>query len=89
MTRRRSRRGPAAAASGGGRDGAGPALEVVGVSRRLRPLPGAVRRELHVPAGGVVALIGSNGAGKSTVARVVSGLLADDARGPSGSTAPT
>ncbi len=29
-----------------------------------------------MPAGGITALIGSNGAGKSTVARVVSGLLA-------------
>jgi len=29
-----------------------------------------------VPAGGVTALLGSNGSGKSTVARVVSGLLA-------------
>jgi branched-chain amino acid transport system ATP-binding protein len=30
---------------------------------------------LSVPAGGIVALLGSNGAGKSTVARVVSGLV--------------
>ena len=30
---------------------------------------------LAVPAGGIVALLGSNGAGKSTVARVVSGLV--------------
>ena len=29
----------------------------------------------RVPAGGVVALVGSNGAGKSTVARTVTGLV--------------
>jgi branched-chain amino acid transport system ATP-binding protein len=29
----------------------------------------------HVPAGAVVALVGSNGAGKSTVARAVTGLI--------------
>ncbi|HEV3370784.1 MAG TPA: ATP-binding cassette domain-containing protein, partial [Acidimicrobiales bacterium] len=28
-----------------------------------------------VPAGGIVALVGSNGAGKSTVARTVTGLV--------------
>ena len=42
--------------------------------RRLRPLPGPVRRELHGPRRGGGGLLGSNGAGKSTVARVVTGL---------------
>ena len=40
---------------------------------------GAIRAlhgvSLHVPAGGIVTLIGSNGAGKSTTLRAVSGLI--------------
>jgi len=31
---------------------------------------------LHVPAGGIVALLGANGAGKSTVLKAISGVLA-------------
>jgi len=44
-------------------------------SARPTPLPCALRREPGVEAGQAVALLGSNGAGKSTVARVASGLV--------------
>ena len=33
---------------------------------------------LHVPAGGIVALLGANGAGKSTVLKAISGVLASE-----------
>lgn len=52
-----------------------PALEVVGVSAAYGPYRALFDVSFEVPAGGITALIGSNGAGKSTVARVVSGLL--------------
>ncbi len=54
----------------------GPALEVVGVSAAYGPYRALFDVSFQVPAGGITALIGSNGAGKSTVSRVVSGLLA-------------
>ncbi len=54
---------------------AAPALEVEHVSASYGPYRALFDVSFDVPAGGITALIGSNGAGKSTVARVVSGLL--------------
>lgn len=52
-----------------------PALEVDHVSAAYGPYRALFDVSFTVPAGGVTALLGSNGAGKSTVARVVSGLM--------------
>jgi branched-chain amino acid transport system ATP-binding protein len=56
-------------------DGAPPALEVDRVSASYGPYRALFDVSFTVASGGVTALLGSNGAGKSTVARVVSGLL--------------
>jgi branched-chain amino acid transport system ATP-binding protein len=61
-----------------GRSGGGestPALELEGLSAAYGPYRALFDVSLRVPAGGVLALLGSNGAGKSTVARVATGLL--------------
>jgi branched-chain amino acid transport system ATP-binding protein len=52
-----------------------PALQVEHVSAAYGPYRALFDVSFTVRDGGVVALLGSNGAGKSTVARVVSGLL--------------
>lgn len=52
-----------------------PALEVDHVSAAYGPYRALFDVSFSVPAGSITALLGSNGAGKSTVARVVSGLL--------------
>jgi branched-chain amino acid transport system ATP-binding protein len=56
-------------------DPGAPALEVNHVSAAYGPYRALFDVTFTVPAGSVTALLGSNGAGKSTVARVVSGLL--------------
>jgi branched-chain amino acid transport system ATP-binding protein len=56
-------------------ENAAPALEVDHVSAAYGPYRALFDVTFDVPAGGVTALLGSNGTGKSTVARVVSGLM--------------
>jgi len=50
-------------------------LRVEHVSASYGPYRALFDVSFRVPAGGVVALVGSNGAGKSTVARTVTGLV--------------
>ncbi len=66
---------PASAAGAAGSDPAPPALEAHQLSASYGPYRALFDVSFDVPAGGITALIGSNGAGKSTVARVVTGLL--------------
>ena len=53
-----------------------PVLELREVSAEYGPFRALFDVTLHVDPGEAVALVGSNGAGKTTVARVASGLLA-------------
>jgi len=55
--------------------GAPEALRLSGVSAAYGPYRALFDVSLGVEAGQAVALLGSNGAGKSTVARVASGLV--------------
>ena len=64
-----------AAPVGRGAPGAPPALEAEQISAAYGPYRALFGVSITVPAGGVVALLGSNGSGKSTVARTVTGLL--------------
>jgi branched-chain amino acid transport system ATP-binding protein len=50
-------------------------LSVVNVSAAYGPYRALFDVSFRVPEGGVVALVGSNGAGKSTIARTVTGLV--------------
>jgi branched-chain amino acid transport system ATP-binding protein len=59
----------------GGPGPAPAALEVDHVSAAYGPYRALFDISFSIPDGGVTALVGSNGAGKSTVARVVSGLV--------------
>ena len=55
---------------------AAPALELDGVNAAYGPFRALFGVSLTVPDSGSVALIGPNGSGKTTVARVASGLIA-------------
>ena len=76
---RRSRAGGPEVPTRGDRGTGAPALEVDHVSASYGPYRALFDVTFTVPESGVTALIGSNGAGKSTVARVVTGLLASTA----------
>jgi branched-chain amino acid transport system ATP-binding protein len=60
---------------GSGGNGGVPILEARSVSASYGPYRALFDVSFSVPMGGVVALLGSNGAGKSTVARVITGLV--------------
>lgn len=69
------RQAPGGSATSPEADSTRPALEVEHVSASYGPYRALFDVSFEVPGGGITALIGSNGAGKSTVSRVVSGLL--------------
>ena len=52
-----------------------PALELKDVNAGYGPFRALFNVNITVPEGGAVALLGSNGAGKTTIARVASGLI--------------
>ncbi len=54
-------------------------LSLRGVSKRFGPVQALTSVDLDVPAGKVTALIGDNGAGKSSLIKTISGLWAPDA----------
>ena len=59
----------------GGGDTQDDVLRLQNVSAAYGPYRALFNVSFRVPEGGVVALVGSNGAGKSTVARTVTGLV--------------
>ena len=59
--------------------GAGPALELVGVSMSYGSTPAVRGLDLEVGRGELLALVGPSGCGKSTVLRVAAGLEEPDA----------
>ncbi len=58
--------------------GDGPLLTLRGISKAFGPVRALTNVDLDVPAGQVTALIGDNGAGKSSLIKTVSGLWAQD-----------
>ena len=70
-----SAQGLAAAPSASASAPGGSLLEVDHISAAYGPYRALFDVSFAVPAGSVVALIGSNGAGKSTVARTITGLV--------------
>lgn len=56
-----------------------PLLELRGVDAGYGPFRALFGVSLAIPEGGVLALLGANGAGKTTVARVATGLVAPTA----------
>lgn len=57
-------------------DSRDPVLELQNVTAAYGPYRALFDVNFTIPQGGVVALLGANGAGKSTVARVITGLVA-------------
>jgi ABC-type sugar transport system ATPase subunit len=60
-------------------DGGGPLLSLRGISKTFGPVRALTGVDLDVPRGLVTALIGDNGAGKSTMIKTISGLWSPDA----------
>ncbi len=67
------------AQDGAPQDAGGPLLALKGVTKRFGPVQALNSVDLEVPPGKVTALIGDNGAGKSSLIKTVSGLWGPDA----------
>jgi D-xylose transport system ATP-binding protein len=66
------------AEAGAPQDGSAPLLALNGVSKRFGPVQALNAVDLEIPPGKVTALIGDNGAGKSSLIKTVSGLWSPD-----------
>ncbi len=75
----RSERPPPTRTVASDRQGEGPVLSVVAVSKRFEGVQALDGVSLEVPAGGVHGLIGSNGSGKTTLLNLISGFYTVDA----------
>jgi ABC-type sugar transport system ATPase subunit len=64
--------------AGAGSSNGAPLLDVRGVTKRFGPVQALTRVDFEVPPGQVTALVGDNGAGKSTVIKTISGLWPPD-----------
>src|SRR6185295_8371477 len=74
--RRQGRRGPYADRTDGrARDMSAPLLRIENLEVRYGDLIGVSDVSLQVPSGSVVALLGSNGGGKTTVLNAIAGLI--------------
>ncbi|HEX3617091.1 MAG TPA: ATP-binding cassette domain-containing protein [Solirubrobacteraceae bacterium] len=68
----------AAAADSAGGGGHGPLLSLRGISKTFGPVRALTEVDLNVPAGSVTALVGDNGAGKSSLIKTIAGLWRPD-----------
>jgi ABC-type sugar transport system ATPase subunit len=59
-------------------NGAGPLLALKGITKTFGPVRALTNVDLEVPPGKVTALVGDNGAGKSSLIKTVSGLWSPD-----------
>lgn len=59
-------------------ESAAPLLSLAGIVKRFGPVEALTGIHLEVNAGEIVALVGDNAAGKSTVAKIVAGVLQPD-----------
>src|SRR5580692_3460573 len=69
----------AAEQRGGAGDGRPPLLRLEGISKSFGAVRALDRVDLDIPEGQVTALVGDNGAGKSSLIKTVAGLWAPDA----------
>lgn len=58
-------------------DGSAPLVRIAGLTKRYRRIVALDDLDLDLPAGRIVGLMGANGCGKTTLLKVLAGLLAD------------
>jgi ABC-type sugar transport system ATPase subunit len=69
---------PAATNGASAANGGQPLLRLVGVGKHFGPVRALTNVNLDVPIGQVTALVGDNGAGKSTMIKTISGIWTQD-----------